>query len=363
MKEQFPNRKPQGQHREDTRVQVSDLVMVDFRTANLTPDVESWKNTHAVPYAESCARQIWYGTQQDFADFPFSPAIKKLEGADAYNLMLRIASGYESKRICETHVRHQLYDGFRVFQAEHPDKAKDYQALMKMLKTDLKFVTDKITSQYKTRREEHSALDLVGQKKGEKILLIGGATRYGNATELTTEIAKVCESRQRPDRDFLTITHPNPNVLEAIQKDIRALQDQRIIRMQIDYVSFDDIAKAVENNDRVYNAMSMGSNPEAEALFIKAWQDRSRTDNSLVCFRGNPRLRGASSPEWSEAGLNNYVSPEDIRTEMLAREQMNNDVIERGSQAFQICGNLRSQGMHPRHDMSDDIAAKLQLNI
>lgn len=353
MKQHF-GQNPKGQRRPDTRVQVADLVLVDFRTKNLTPEIQAWKDATPVPYAESCSRQIWYGTREDFANFPFTPEVNRLESAEAYNLLLRIASGYESKRICETHVRHQLYDGFRVFEDNHPERSRDFKSLIKMLKTDLALFDDRIMCDYRTRREEHSVLDLAGQKKGDQVLVIAGETRHGGVNKLTTELAKVCESRQRNYRDFFTYTHPDPKILVEAEKEIRQMQDEGIIRMNIKFIPFDQLPQAIEVNDRIYNAMSMGANPEADAEIIAVWQGRKRDDNTLACLRGNPRLRGNSNPEWNEAGLQNYTSPEDVRSEMLKRHEKNKQVLTRGSLAFQMFSIARENGESPRHSLSDD---------
>lgn len=344
------------------KIQVADLVLVDFRSRHLTPAIRLWKEQNAVPFAESCSRQIWYGIETDFKDFPNdSPNIALLKGADAYKLLLSLISGFESKRLGETHIRHQFFNGWHAFEQSHPDTADSYRSLIKQLKTDTTYIQDYITNDWKVSREEYAALGVSGQGKGDKILIVGSLTRAGQVSLTTTELIKVCESKQKPDRDFLSITHPDPEVLKQIEHDMRLLQSAGIIRLNIQYLPFEDLPQHLEKNDRIYVTMAMGSAPENEAEFVQTWNTRIRRDNTLICLRGKPEMRGASVAPWNNSQLDNYTSPEDVRGEMAQRATSNKFLKQRGAHAFEVFADLRVEGKSPRHNMTTEQKLELQI--
>ena len=345
------------------RVEVRDLVVLDFRSRYLTPEISDWKEHSAVPNAESCARQVWYGRTQDFEDFPTanSKHITRLEGAKAYELLLSVISGYHSAREMETHIRHQFMMGWRAFERCHPDKAPQFKSLIKQLRTDATFIHDNITNGWKPQRLEYAAIDLSGQKKGDQILIVGNQGRSGIMSPLTRELIKVSESRQKPHRNFLTITHHDPEVLEQFRKEVAQLQRDRVVRLDISFVPLDEIAPVLESSDCVYVATAMRDFPDADAALIEMWQGRVRQDGTLTHLRGMPTLRGATVEPWADADLKNFVRSEDIREEMVCRFRDNKAVRERALHAYEIFSQLREEGKAPRHNMSSEQAAELEL--
>ena len=335
-------------------ITIDELVVIDFHTTDLTPEIQDWKEKAAVPFAASCARQIWYGTQDDFEDFPFPEDYEKvdfLQGPDAYADLLRVVSGFESKRVGETHIRSQFYDGWRCFNEEYPEIARDYQTMIGMIKQDVNFIRNHITSNFKQQRHEHAARDLSGQEKGDSILVIPTMGRGTNIGTFTEGIIRLSENKQKHRDNFLSITHPEPEMLERLSEEVKKMRAGGQFRSNIEVLPFEDIAQHFEQFDRVYVDMPMDSNPEAEAEIIGAWKNRVRTDNTMTHMRGDPKNRALSSAQWSEAGLDSFVSPEDIRHDMADRGRNNKQVLLNAESAFSMCAELRWSGLKPENNI------------
>lgn len=347
----------------DNKVQVSDLVLVDFRSKFLTKDIENWRADSVVPAGESCARQVWYGTQQDFENFPSDqPNVNFKYGADAYELLLSLTSGFESKKICETHIRFQFFNGWRAFREKHPDIAPKYQSLIKQIKTDTSFINENIVSGMKTHRKEHAAIDLSYMKKNEDILIVGNLSASGDMSPLTKEMIKVCESRQQPYRDFLTVTHPCADALEKIKDDVALLKQNKITRLDVRFVPFEDVSRVLEMTDKVYVTMPMGNDPEMDQQIIDMWQGRSRKDNVLVSLLGNPKSQGQAIEPWLSLSGDDYVSSDAVSAEVYKRGGDNKLVQERAIRAFSVFSELRARGEHPRHDICAATSRELGLS-
>lgn len=346
-------------------VMVGDLMVIDFHSKHLTPEIQAWKEQAAVPFAASCARQIWYGTEDDFRDFPYPEnrdAVKTLKGAEGYSALLRVLSGFESNRLGETHVKSQFDEGWRCFNDEHPDKAEGYQRLIGMLREDVNFIRNDIASAFKYQRHEMSARDLSGQKKGEELLVIGSVSKAGIVSAFTEGIIRVSENRQKNNDHFLRVTHPDPDTLQTMRNALLQMKQDKKLRTNIEFVDFDLIGKLMDLSDRVYVDLPMGSDPEGEAQIIAAWRDRTRNDNTLTHLRGDPHNRALSTSLWAEADLDNYFSPEDIRHDMAERGRNNRKVLENADAAFDMCGQLRLEGRKPKNCIvqSDDLTLTLK---
>lgn len=347
-------------------VQISDLVLVDFHSKHLTPEIQEWKQKASVPFAESCARQIWYGRKEDFQDFPYpeNPGgkIKTLHGAQAYSALLRLISGFESNRVGETHVKSQFFEGWRCFNDEFPEVAEGYQRLIGYLNEDVNFIRNDIAGGFKYQRHELSARDISEQKRGDQLLVIGSLGKGGNLSMFTEGIIRVSENRQKNKDNFMTVTHPDPEVLKVLASRLEAMSNDGILRSEIAVRPFEEIGRLLETTDRVYVDIPMGSDQQNEAMIIQAWQDRVRRDNTMTHLRGDPLNRALSSPQWAEAGLDNYFGPEEIRADMAERGRTNRRILENVEAAADLCGNLRNEGQKPKNRIvqSSDLTLSLK---
>ena len=157
---------------DNTKNQVASLVLVAFRSRHLTPEVGTWKEQSAVPSAESCSRQVWYGTEKDFTDFPTTPNVTFLRGAEAYKLLLSLISGFESKKTAETHIRHQFFKNWRTFEKNHNEIADNYRSLIKQLRADTNYIQDYIANDWKVQREEHASTSSISFSTSSPIAIV-----------------------------------------------------------------------------------------------------------------------------------------------------------------------------------------------
>lgn len=333
------------------------LVVVDFDTGkSLTPAVQAWREENNVPYSMSCARQVWYGTPELFEHFPDAPELTWRGGDEAYAFLLSFAAGFEDQEY-STHNRYQFFKAWQEVQRAMPDVAAQYEQFIRDIELDSKLVHNAIITHYRQPLFDLSARDLSGQQKGDKVLFVGSLSRHGNLSDNTRRIIMATETKQKKcgTSDFITVTHPDPAVLQAIQERIEFIKrnpsQNCAIRSNIRFIPFGDISMAIEESDRVYVDMPQGSAPDAEQAIIAAWKGRVRTDNTLTHLKGNPQTRGLSVPMWADAGLQDYYSPEDIRSEVQRRNQLKKLIWERSSAAFDFCAEMRALGIKPDKTM------------
>jgi hypothetical protein len=98
------------------KVKPQDIAIINFPGTLVTDPMRKWRQKNAVVMAESCARQIWLGTIDDFKDCPLR-ADEQLwnkcyfEGREAYRFFFRLMSGLESKKLAETNISGELMRG------------------------------------------------------------------------------------------------------------------------------------------------------------------------------------------------------------------------------------------------------------
>ena len=305
--------------------------------------------------ASNCAHRLWIGSEDVFADFPEDGTknLSLMKGREAYLFMLRMLSGIDSPQMCDTHVRSQLKDKWRAFKEMNREVSLQLETIYGYMMKDSGYVSDAILSEYKELKHEHAARDISGQVKGDKVLIVADLNRHGNIAQYTERMMRLSENKQGRIDDFLTITHPDPDVLKKIESEVQALQSGKKVKSNITFMTFspENLAKAFEQNNRVYVDTAMDADMDADTAIIEAWKNRVRRDNTITHLRGNPYARGLSSDAWQEAELDNYFSPEDIRAEMVDRKKSNPAVILRAEAAIEVFADIRSEGRAPRKRM------------
>jgi len=332
------------------KVEIKDLVAVNFRSENMPKSVAQWRISNHIPFAESCARQIWYGHKNDFATFPVddikNSACTLYHGTDAYQFLLQLNSGLLSAKVGEPNISGQFYEGWQRLQAEFPDLASSYDTLIQRLTADERLIRGRILSEYQTQRLELSARDVSGFKKGEQILIVGDLSENGSLTTLTDGLARVLSSNGKKASE-VAVTHSDPAVLEQIFAHFQDLKAQKKVIPNITKVSFDDFSMACELYDRVYVTHAMEANPEMDQALQSAWRGRVRQDNTLTHMKAAPGNMGLSSEGWNNAGLDQYISPEALRLDMAARARNNDAVLSLAQKAIVSIANLRAEGKQP----------------
>ena len=347
------------------QVSVSDLVVMDFRSTELTKDIEKWKFKSKVPFAESCARQIWYGHKDDFESFPYDPeneSFARLEGAEAYAYLLKFTLGFNSRKVGETDIRGQFFNGWSQMNKKYPEEAKRYDQLVQHITADTRLIKELYCQDFKHPRYELAVRDMVGMEETDKILIIGHLDRNQKITSLTDGMARVTGSHARKVKS-ITFTHPEPEALKAIKEQVEDLYIEGKVKSDVQFEEFENLSNAIEQSDKVYVCSPMNENAEADEFITQAWESRVRGDNTLICLKGDVANSGLSSDLWKSKCLTNYVSPEGARASLAERMKNNEKIAERVEKAAIVCANIRAENRRPSFKMFkshkiEDLAAE-----
>ena len=326
---------------------VRDLMVIDFKADDLPTKISEWKRNTITPYAQNCRRNLYYGFEEDFKKFPYDKLDRSytdLGGVDAYAHMLKFASGFERGRY-NSHNRAQFFEAWAQSIKKHPETSDKYGRLLHFIDSDTRFMHQHITSKYKAHRMEISARDLSGMSKGDDILIIGALGGNGDLSHLTSGMIRVAESKQKGRKDFISLTHPDPNTLEQMQEAIKGHDGRGNIRSGIQFVEFEDVALAFEVSNRVYITMPMAIDEDADMAIIDAWRNRSSRENTLTHMKGDTARQGSMTNLWKHSSLDNFINPYNIREDMIDRAAFNAEVIVKAERAFWQCAELRSKGM------------------
>ncbi len=318
-------------------VSIEDLTVVTFPSGLKTAQIDQWRLRKHVPFAEACARQIWYGDNNSFSDFPSAPnkadAYTWRRGREAYAFLVTLAMGLESKKVGEVNIKGQFYVGWSAINQEHAETAKRYEKLVQNIGADTRSIQKKVCSGFQQQRYELSARDLSGQKKGESILIIGHLDEGNKLSCLTDGIARVSGNKRSNRVQEILFTHPDPMTLEKMEEKFIELYISGKLTSDIVAVPFSDLPEMLELCDRAYVTLPMDFMPESDQYIINAWQARNNTSNTLTHLKANPDNMGLVVGPWASANLKNYISPYEVRNEMQARAECNKKIIEQARRA------------------------------
>lgn len=340
-------------------VGIEDLVVADFRTADMAQSVRQWRLTNHIPYAESCARQIWFGSKQAFKTFPVDQvhghSVTTHSGANAYQHLMRLNLGLLSNQFGETNIAGQFYSGWAEIHKQYPEKAQPYDTLVQHLTSDTRLIRHKIMPNWKMQSHELAARDLSGMQNQDSVLIIGHVNEQGNISPMTDMLARKLTSNENMRAREILITHPDPNVTKSLLEDLRALKDSGRIRGNISSFDFKELPLAFELYDRAYVTMPMGTDPEADNFIIDSWKNRNSAGNTLTHLRSAAENKALPARPWLVADLDNYVGPDEIRQEMAERARNNNRLAQDAEATVLKCIALRLQGLQPSHKTLDSL--------
>lgn len=331
---------------------IRDLCVVDFRSKLLTDDIKTWWQDAGIPYAESCARQVWWGTRQDFEGFPNNQTfeIPKKTGEDAYGFLVKLVLGLDSKVMGETVIKGQFREGFKKFQEDYPEKSKKYEPLVQAVQADSRLVMGQALSKMTTTRNELVARDLSGFKNGEEVLLVSSLNKQGNISDVTDRLAKILgtrNSRNEPKCPKILIISPDLITTKTIEDGLITLKKEHRQFSMPAIGKIEDIPELIEQFPRTFIDLPMGEYPEIDEYMIEAWKGRVNKDHTMVHVRGCPIKRGLSDEMWIGAKLDNYSSPEDIKKESQRRVDVNNVLKSEAIELINVCSKLRGKGVQP----------------
>jgi hypothetical protein len=212
------------------------------------------------------------------------------------------------------------------------------------LRTDARYVSNIVLSQHKVRRHEIVARDLSGQSKGETALIIASEGRYGGASIFSKGIAQVIGNNRKGRVRDIVITHPDNGTLETLYREFKSMAFEKKISAGLGQVRFEDLSPAFEICDRVYSDLCMGTDEDHHKYIIETWRQRERKDNTITTLRGDSLKQGASSDLWVSAGLDYWISVENIRESMTARGLYNRQLEQKAEEVFAFCAQTRASG-------------------
>lgn len=332
-------------------VKIDQLAVADFRSDNMRGDVRFWRERNRLPYAESCARQIWYGHADAFDAFPRDQiaggSLSLDYGAEGYRKLLRLNLGLLSHKVGETNITGQLRKAWEQLRDTDPEASKPYETLVQHLTSDTRLIRHKILSDWKMKDSELCARDLSDMQKGDSVLIIGHCNAAGNVSSTTDNIARKVSSNPNRAASEIAITHPDPAIAENLFKGMQMLCKEGRVPSPITSADFADVPLAFELYDRVYITLPMESYPEADSFIIRSWKERVERGNSLTHLRAKPEQGAVTSKEWTDATLDSFVSPDDIRAEMIRRGRNNDFLKKRAEIAINHCIESRLNGIQP----------------
>lgn len=332
-------------------VTMDDLVVVDFRTENMDDSVKQWRVSRHIPYAESCARQIWFAKAQDFEGFPLERikgrAVTYHHGTDAYKFLIELNLGLHSQQFGETNITGQIFQSWGDMRRDTPHLAEQYDTLIQHLTADARFIRGNIMNGLKTERFELCARDLSKFSHDESVLIIAGQNKIGEPSVTTDRIARLVSQNKRQRASTVDVTHPDDAISKSIYKGMRALNQKGRILSDVSYINFRELSLAVEMYDRIYVTLPMDEVPIADLEIIDSWANREAKDNTLTHVRTNAKTAGRSSKPWRNADMKGFISPEDIAAEQEKRRSNNANLTRRAEDAIDLCIELRQEGKQP----------------
>ncbi len=336
------------------------LVVINFRSKNLSEELSDWRDGNPVAIAESCSRQVWYGHKDIFTDFSFE-GVNVLEGSDAYAFLLKLLVGLDSDKKGETEIKGQFYSCWNAFKEQNPSTAKTLRPVLQHLKADSRAIQNGILSSYKLLEPMLIARDLSGYEEGSSVLLVGNVSRHGYLGGHTENLAKkINNNKARASKIY--VTHPDPENADFIYNELLKLKNsngKQIVTCPVEKIDFDDVSVAMEICEQTFVDIAMGEDIDSEKILISSWQSRENKGATLTHVRGDPTINARTNELWSSADLDNFISPEDIRDVMYTRRGHNNQLDEIAEEAFRFCAELRVAGKSVSRKRVSEFGANL----
>ncbi|MCC6597945.1 MAG: hypothetical protein IT559_04070 [Alphaproteobacteria bacterium] len=329
-------------------LKIGGLVVVDFRTEQLTDAIVAWRDQKHIPYAESCARQVWYGDSCDFESFPVKGAapgdFSFHEGTKGYAFLMKLNLGLLSKKQGEVNIKGQFYSGWEKTQRELPlSRQGYYDRFVQWITADTRLVQGSILGTFIAVRKELSARDLSGLKSNDRILIFGNIPPNGSVSSRSDGIARVCSSNTGRKAAEIAVTHPDSKVLGTLFNHFSALRDNGKVVDALSMVGFENLPLAVEKYDRVFVDRLSDDDAGANQQLVSAWRGRMRRDNMMVHMQAPSKM----ARSWKRMFGDNYVSPRDISADMGARASHNRKIVAEAEEAIKIIADLRMRGVQP----------------
>ncbi len=340
---------------------VQNLSLAVFLSDDMTPEMADWKEAEEIPMAESCARQVWYGRQCDFENFPAkeNPKVKLLEGAQAYAFFLTLVNDMDNIKTWSSEASSSYKRLHESFLERFPEKEILFSKFQESVKGDTKLIRREILSQLRPHQFHDAARDVSRQTKGETALLIGTIGRSGQLSDYTISIAKALGKSRGDKVSEIIVFNPVTGMAALIKKELDMSKPHNIDnKVRITAAKWLDLPVYFELCERAFVDLPMGDDPAADAFIMKSWRERSETNNTLTHMRGQPQLRGLSTAEWKEfsdsSEHKSVILPEDIKARAFHLQDSNNKILSMANRAFTIAATIRAaEGEKKRASVRD----------
>jgi len=305
--------------------------------------------------AESCSRLLLAGPQQEM-DALESLAKKEDEyiranllGKDAYNYLLRVATGLESQKIGEPQILGQVQSRWHSFYKDHEFKSPSIQRIMQNLITDAKAIRTHILSHLKSPGIFPILRDVLSLSGDERVLLAAETPLLAKLVAWNVAGA----SKHRAGE--LIVCCANPDELEKQMHDLECEAARKMILSPFRSVSLvEGLNILPQEIDHAIIAIPMASNSgetnrgnlALDRAFIETWRAKQlvRPGGFIVHTEGNPATHGKSEAEWNALGSETFISPELLRQKRQIKIESNQLIVEKAGLACEFCAEVRLSG-------------------
>lgn len=345
---------------------IKDLYVADFRDASHTPESQKWKVrnlSNKVFRAEACARQIWVGSKERFADFPeleYDPRNQMFEGEEGYAQLLRYVLGLVNEGEYDPAAEKRFFDGWSAINRTCPQYAAPYNMIVANIVADAEMIKKNVFSQMLPDRPWMIARDIAGHKRGSTALVIGEMDKKaeGRASALTERMSGTLYGRGVNAVDRVLISHPDEETRNVLNKSIFDMFDKKDIILIPEPVDFySRLPELVERADQVYVTMDCNENPSDYAYLMTCWMKRSRSDNTLVDLKNDLNDAKHHMSLSSKAIRNGGVYWADtVQDEKDLRIKHNQVVMHNVYEAIDLCAQMRAQDQKPNAHSFDNLS-------
>lgn len=342
---------------------IHNLAVAAYDANHASPAIKDWIAHHKIPSAELCSQHVIYGFCGDFESFPVQKehlrtpnnpggAYSVMHAEEAYTFLLALACGLESKRVAEADIRRQFFRRSTKHLQHYPEIGRSMRALVAQVRADSNFTFEQVLKSYSPPRFENAVRDISDQKQGDRALVIADFNGSKYLSTLTVGLMQVLNGRDSTRHNYITLTHPDDDLLLRIPDCLAYLEKRKKIRSGVVVRPFSELGALIDAHDKVYVVANMDVYIEADQEIINCWRARLASKGTLVHLNGMVK---DSTDIWSDAELDNYFSPEDIRAEMARRGQSNAKIIVDAETLNRACARIRMQGGVPRLVLGHDI--------
>jgi hypothetical protein len=335
-------------------LRIGDLYLVDFYCGNteVPQDVRTWTNKNLgsrVFNAENCERHIWFGTEDDFKDFPDLTRFEGLhvrEGAEAYSFLLRFMSGLVNPNGYDAPAGHRFFLAWEKINKRSPKNAEAYRDLIRHLTTDYQFIQRHVCQNIQADRPWLVARDMAGQTRGDTVIVIADTYEAdGNMTNAAKRMMTTVNGSGTCPAKKIFYTCADAAHGASLRGGVESLKEAGKLRVPAKAFHLqDDLPKIMAAADRVYITVPVGKYPDMDLLIAECWRGRTHQSGAMVHTHADKDvIPGAFNPF---DGLSGYHSAQAVAAESLRRTSAYDRLLTLGCEIADQCAQTRCRGQN-----------------